>query len=85
MSQSVDAGSYDISNPDFQGFLTKRSKHHTAICNYCLTQTLHEGMWLKEWRRRYFILKGNKLFFSKGSTVSLRRVMSHCCKSARRV
>ena len=46
----AEGASYDISNPDFQGFLTKRS------------------MWLKEWRRRYFILKGNKLFFAKNST-----------------
>lgn len=38
---------YDVSNPDFEGELTKRS------------------MWLKEWRKRYFLLKGNKLFFSK--------------------
>jgi hypothetical protein len=25
-----------------------------------------QSMWLKDWRRRYFILKGSKLFFSKG-------------------
>ena len=24
-----------------------------------------QSMWLKDWRRRYFILKGNKLFFAK--------------------
>mmetsp|Transcript_22517 Transcript_22517/g.31755 ORF Transcript_22517/g.31755 Transcript_22517/m.31755 type:complete len:166 (+) Transcript_22517:149-646(+) len=24
-----------------------------------------QSMWLKDWRRRYFILKGSKLFFSK--------------------
>lgn len=23
------------------------------------------SMWMKEWRKRYFILKGNKLYFSK--------------------
>ena len=23
-------------------------------------------MWLKDWRKRYFVLKGNKLYFSKG-------------------
>mmetsp|Transcript_35016 Transcript_35016/g.97749 ORF Transcript_35016/g.97749 Transcript_35016/m.97749 type:complete len:136 (-) Transcript_35016:33-440(-) len=26
------------------------------------------SMWLKEWRRRFFVLKGNKLFFSKNET-----------------
>lgn len=24
-----------------------------------------QSVWLKDWRRRYFILKGSKLFFSK--------------------
>lgn len=28
------------------------------------------GAWLKEWRRRYFRLIGNKLYFSKDTTVS---------------
>jgi len=35
----------DLSNPDFSGYLTKRSKHILA------------------WRRRYFVLKGNKLYY----------------------
>mmetsp|Transcript_7071 Transcript_7071/g.8144 ORF Transcript_7071/g.8144 Transcript_7071/m.8144 type:complete len:127 (+) Transcript_7071:303-683(+) len=35
----------DLSNPDFRGYLTKRSKH------------------ILQWRRRYFVLKGNKLYF----------------------
>mmetsp|Transcript_9977 Transcript_9977/g.31414 ORF Transcript_9977/g.31414 Transcript_9977/m.31414 type:complete len:122 (+) Transcript_9977:51-416(+) len=38
---------YDLSDPDFVGWLAKRS------------------MWLKEWRRRYFVLKGSKLYFMK--------------------
>jgi len=25
-----------------------------------------QSMWLKDWRRRYFILKGSKLFYSRG-------------------
>jgi hypothetical protein len=25
-----------------------------------------QSMWLKDWRRRYFILKGSRLFFSRG-------------------
>lgn len=25
-----------------------------------------QSAWLKDWRRRYFILKGSKLFFAKG-------------------
>ena len=25
-----------------------------------------QSMWLKDWRRRYFFLKGSKLFFAKG-------------------
>ena len=27
-----------------------------------------QSAWLKDWRRRYFILKGSKLFFAKGAT-----------------
>lgn len=27
-----------------------------------------QSSWLKEWRRRYFILKGSKLFFAKGES-----------------
>lgn len=30
------------------------------------------SMYLKEWRRRYFVLKGNQLHFSKSETVSRR-------------
>ncbi len=37
----------DLSDPDFSGYLVKRSK------------------WLQEWRERYFVLKGNKLFYCK--------------------
>ncbi|CAH0485799.1 hypothetical protein KXD40_008818 [Peronospora effusa] len=37
----------DLSDPDFEGELTKRS------------------VWLKEWRKRYFVLKGNKLYFCR--------------------
>eukprot|EP00586_Coscinodiscus_wailesii_P018527 CAMPEP_0172502494 /NCGR_PEP_ID=MMETSP1066-20121228/160565_1 /TAXON_ID=671091 /ORGANISM="Coscinodiscus wailesii, Strain CCMP2513" /LENGTH=150 /DNA_ID=CAMNT_0013277765 /DNA_START=43 /DNA_END=495 /DNA_ORIENTATION=+ len=29
-----------------------------------------ESMWLKDWRRRYFILKGSKLFFAKNEYVA---------------
>lgn len=29
-------------------------------------------MWLKEWRRRYFALKGNKLHFAKSPGVRAR-------------
>ena len=25
-----------------------------------------QSVWLKDWRRRYFVLKGSKLFFAKG-------------------
>ncbi|TYZ65096.1 hypothetical protein PybrP1_006013 [[Pythium] brassicae (nom. inval.)] len=25
------------------------------------------GVWLKEWRRRYFVLKGNKLYFCRAA------------------
>jgi len=42
----------DVSDPDFSGWLTKRSQ------------------WLKEWRRRYFFLKGNQLHFAKGPSHS---------------
>lgn len=39
------------------------------------------GMWLKEWRKRYFVLKGNKLHFCKAPGVCLRRarVCPVCC------
>ncbi|OQR98999.1 hypothetical protein ACHHYP_07492 [Achlya hypogyna] len=42
----MDVGT-DLSNPDYEGLLTKRS------------------VWLKEWRTRYFVLKGNKLYFCR--------------------
>jgi len=38
----------DLSDPDYEGYLVKRST------------------WLGEWRKRYFVLKGTKLYFSKG-------------------
>ncbi len=38
---------FDTSNPDFSGWLSKQS------------------VWLKDWRQRWFILKGPKLFFAK--------------------
>ncbi len=41
---------HDISNPNFEGWLTKQSA------------------WLKDWRRRYFLLKGSKLYFSKSAS-----------------
>lgn len=44
-----DLASCDLSNPDYEGELTKRS------------------VWLKEWRRRYFVLKGNKLYFCRAA------------------
>ena len=52
----------DLSDPDFEGVLTKRS------------------MWLKEWRQRYFVLKGNKLYFSrqKGSAPHGMIDLSEC-------
>ena len=40
----------DLSNPDFEGHLTKQSA------------------WLKEWRKRYFVLKANQLHFMKTPT-----------------
>ena len=35
--------------PDFQGYLTKRSR------------------WLKEWRKRFFVLRGNQLHFMENA------------------
>ena len=35
---------------------------HTTYTTGWLTK---QSSWLKEWRRRYFILKGSKLFFAK--------------------
>ena len=29
-----------------------------------------QSVWLKDWRRRYFILKGSKLFFAKNETTT---------------
>mmetsp|Transcript_890 Transcript_890/g.1950 ORF Transcript_890/g.1950 Transcript_890/m.1950 type:complete len:141 (+) Transcript_890:119-541(+) len=29
-----------------------------------------QSVWLKDWRRRYFILKGSKLFFAKSETTT---------------
>ena len=42
----------DMSNPDFEGYLTKQSA------------------WLKEWRKRYFVLKENQLHYCKGQDAS---------------
>lgn len=52
----------DLSNPQFSGFLTKQSMNSVYVLNAL-------GMWLKDWRKRYFVLKGNKLYFSKGINV----------------
>lgn len=59
---AMDLSKYDLSEPDFQGELTKRS------------------VWLKEWRPRYFVLKGNKLFFckTKGDTPHGMIDLSEC-------
>ena len=32
-----------------------------------------QSAWLKDWRRRYFILKGSKLFFAKVRLSELRK------------
>mmetsp|Transcript_20751 Transcript_20751/g.31685 ORF Transcript_20751/g.31685 Transcript_20751/m.31685 type:complete len:183 (-) Transcript_20751:83-631(-) len=39
-----------------------------------------QSMWLKDWRRRYFILKGNKLFFCKDEYSSPHGMidLAHC-------
>lgn len=38
---------------DFSGYLEKQSKKYN-----------HQGEWLKQWRKRYFYLKGSKLYFA---------------------
>mmetsp|Transcript_15344 Transcript_15344/g.54616 ORF Transcript_15344/g.54616 Transcript_15344/m.54616 type:complete len:137 (-) Transcript_15344:127-537(-) len=40
-------------------------RYDTAAPDYQGTLT-KQSAWLKDWRRRFFILKGSKLFFSKG-------------------
>lgn len=39
-----------------------------------------QSMWLKDWRRRYFILKGSQLFFAKGEFSAPHGMidLSHC-------
>ena len=39
-----------------------RRAHSLIVVRRFLTK---QSAWLKDWRRRYFILKGSKLFFSK--------------------
>ena len=39
-----------------------RKRHRERIEN---TRARNSGVWLKEWRKRHFVLKGNKLYFSK--------------------
>jgi len=31
---------------------------------------IKQSTWMKEWRKRYFILKGSKLFFAKDNSIS---------------
>jgi hypothetical protein len=65
--------------PDFEGYLYKRSELAglpSLACPLLRLQrspmifSLHNaGTWIKEWRRRYFRLIGNKLYFSKEQQV----------------
>ena len=48
-TKNIMAEKVDMSNADFEGYLTKQSA------------------WLKEWRKRYFLLKENQLHFCKTS------------------
>lgn len=48
--------------PDYSGYLIKQS----ILMKYI---KISIGMWLKQWRLRYFSLKNNKLYFSKGPNV----------------
>ena len=77
----------DVSDPDFSGWLTKRSEFmfvffadtdvrflvcSRVVCKFIISTILNShpaGQWLKEWRRRYFFLKGNQLHFAKGPSV----------------
>ena len=73
---------YDTSNPDFQGCGSPRHGTHrgaldltaragTAPVPLSLFRSswlTKQSAWLKDWRRRYFILKGSKLFFAKVRT-----------------
>jgi hypothetical protein len=65
----VCGATYLLQQPGFPGLLDKAKC--VPFFELLVAKLIHilVGMWLKEWRRRYFILKGNKLFFSKGSTV----------------
>jgi hypothetical protein len=39
--------------------------HVCPHAHYTTGWLTKQSSWLKEWRRRYFILKGSKLFFAK--------------------
>ena len=64
---------------DKEGFLTKQS---TAGCcglasnsgRKCFSHSSPAGVWLKDWRRRYFKLIGNQLHFAKTADVRVQRV-----------
>ena len=70
--------------PDFVGWLTKRSECILPIggglvlwraaeaeitTSHTMFWSSSPGSWLKEWRRRYFKLVGNKLYFCKDEGV----------------
>jgi hypothetical protein len=40
-----------------------------------------QSLWLKDWRKRYFILKGSKLFFAKVSVMLAARWHNQKSKS----
>jgi hypothetical protein len=59
---------YDTNGADFEGkaCLGRRLNKLGSDIQVSLAGWLtKQSSWLKDWRRRYFILKGSKLFFSK--------------------
>lgn len=56
-----------------------------SVLTWCgLGCTRFAGMWLKDWRKRWFVLEGNKLHFSKSPSVRSIDLSAHLHSLTRR-
>ena len=69
---------WDSNNAEYEGmfFISDPTQQHnintfTLRLPFIYTGWLQKkSKWLKQWRKRYFILKGTKIFFSKSATAA---------------
>ena len=57
-------------SPRIQQALINDSFNSSNFYPHSLGWLQKKSKWLKQWRKRYFILKGNKIFFSKSATAA---------------